>query len=213
MITQALTAEQHGASDAESLVTDAQINEQDASPAVVAARILASGEEADAALINAVGWAGVYEIAGLAHEEDAEIPSVEVLAWCERYNAGWTAQLVEIAVAPESTRKAYYAVCDAGGPISVRLDGSTRKEAIDAFERLDHRAVIDDARTHAEDDLGICGADMSEAEFAAALEAAGGESIADLDPIVNAHAGTTAHLRGGWMLWAVRAPAAGQEAD
>jgi len=101
MNTETLTAEQHGASDAESLVADAQINEQDSDPAEVAAGILASGgEEPDAALINAVGWQEVYKLAGLEHPEDGadvEIPSVEALAWCARYNAGWTARLAEIA--------------------------------------------------------------------------------------------------------------------
>lgn len=95
----------------------------------------------------------------------------------------------------------YYAVCNAHGPISVRLDGETREQALAAFAALDTRAAIDSASTDAEDDLEIDGADMSEDEFAAALEEAGAERVDDLSPVVNAHAGTVAHLADGWTLW------------
>lgn len=95
----------------------------------------------------------------------------------------------------------YYAVCNAGGPISVRLEASTEAEALAAFERLNTRQAIDNAATDAEDDLDIDGSGMSEDAFSDAMEAAGAREVADLDEIHNAHAGTTAHLAGGWMLW------------
>lgn len=104
-------------------------------------------------------------------------------------------------VQPAVVSHTYYAVCNAHGPISVRLDGETREQALAAFAALDTRAAIDSASTDAEDDLEIDGADMSEDEFAAALEEAGAERVEDLSPIVNAHAGTVAHLADGWTLW------------
>ena len=97
----------------------------------------------------------------------------------------------------------YYAVCDANGPISVALAGATEAEAIESFGGLDCGAVIDDARTDLEDALDIDGAGMDEDVFGAALEAAGAERVLDLAPIINAQAGTVAHLSGGWMLWSV----------
>lgn len=96
----------------------------------------------------------------------------------------------------------YYAVCNVNGPISVRLAGDNESAALEAFAALDGRRAIDAARTDAEDDLGIEGAsEMSESEFADALEAAGATRVKDLSPIDNAHAGTVAHLAGGWTLW------------
>lgn len=103
-----------------------------------------------------------------------------------------------------TTNITYYAVCNAGGPISVKLDGSTKAEALAAFAALDGRAAIDGAKTDAEDDLEIEGAqDMGESDFAEALEAAGAEHVCGLEPIVNAHAGTVADLKDGWALWSV----------
>jgi len=103
-----------------------------------------------------------------------------------------------------TTNITYYAVCNVNGPISVKLDGSTKAEALAAFEALDGRSAIDGAKTDAEDDLGIEGAQgMSESEFSDALDAAGAEHVCDLDPIVNAHAGTISHLADGWTLWSV----------
>lgn len=96
----------------------------------------------------------------------------------------------------------YYAVCNAGGPISVRLVGTTEAEALAAFAALDDRAVLDAASTDAEDDLGIDGSDMTESEFADALEAEGCSRVCNLSPVVNAHAGRVANLANGWMLWA-----------
>jgi len=101
----------------------------------------------------------------------------------------------------------YYAVCNAGGPISVKLDGETKEEALAAFGALDGRAAIDSARTDAEDDLEIDGAqDMSEGDFAEALEAAGAQHVCGLEPIVNAHAGTVSDLKDGWALWSAPGP-------
>jgi hypothetical protein len=103
----------------------------------------------------------------------------------------------------------YYAVCNAGGPISVKLDGSTEAEALAAFAALDGRAAIDGQSCEAERDLGIEGADqMGESAFAEAMEAAGAEHVRGLEPVVNAHAGTVADLVDGWALWAVGEDAA-----
>lgn len=95
----------------------------------------------------------------------------------------------------------YYAVCNVNGPISVRIEAADDSEAREKFESLDQRAAIDGQRTDAEDDLDICGDGMSEEDFDAALMTAGYTAVCDLDPIVNAHAGTVAHLDGGWWLW------------
>ena len=95
----------------------------------------------------------------------------------------------------------YYAVGNVNGPISVRIEAASDSEAREKFENLDHRAAIDEPRTDAEDDLDICGDGVSEEEFDAALEAAGYTTACDLSPIVNAHAGTVAHLADGWWLW------------
>jgi len=101
----------------------------------------------------------------------------------------------------------YYAVCNAGGPISVKLDAGTKEEALAAFAALDVRAAIDAAKTDAEDDLDIDGAqDMNESDFSAALEAAGAEHVCGLEPVVNAHAGTVSDLKDGWALWSVPGP-------
>lgn len=95
----------------------------------------------------------------------------------------------------------YYAVCDANGPISVMLDAEDEAGAVADFEALDHQAAIDNASTDAEDALDVCGDGMSEDDFEAALESAGARRVRSLDEVVNAHAGTTAHLAGGWTLW------------
>lgn len=95
----------------------------------------------------------------------------------------------------------YYAVCNVNGPISVRLEGETEEQVINAFTAADSQAWMDSARTDAEDDLDIDGSEMDETEFAAALEGAGCVPVRDLSPVVNAHAGTVSHLAGGWWLW------------
>jgi hypothetical protein len=95
----------------------------------------------------------------------------------------------------------YYAVCHVGGPISVRIEAESVDAAERRFRALDLDECIDRARTDAEDDLDIDGADASESQFGDALELAGYIEVRDLDPIDNAHAGTRAHLAGGWVLW------------
>ena len=96
---------------------------------------------------------------------------------------------------------AYYAVCDAGGPISVELEGATETDALAAFASLDGCACIDAASTDLEDALSISGEGMGESAFASALEVAGAIYVRDLSPVPNAHAGTVAHEAGGWTLW------------
>jgi hypothetical protein len=59
----------------------------------------------------------------------------------------------------------YYAVCDANGPVSVMLAGSTEAEAVASFEELDAVAAIDDCYVDIEEVLGIDGSGMSEYEF------------------------------------------------
>ena len=95
----------------------------------------------------------------------------------------------------------FYAVCNVGGPISVRLEAASVDAAKAEFADADKRAWIDSARTDAEDDLDICGDGMSESEFGNALQSAGAEVVGDLSPIPNYHAGTVAHLADGWTLW------------
>ncbi len=98
----------------------------------------------------------------------------------------------------------YYVVCDSGGPISVRLDAQSEADALREFEVMDGRQKIDGQSTDLEDDLEIIdGAEMSEAEFAEAIEEKGAVHVRSLSVIINAHAGTAAHLAGGWSLWAV----------
>lgn len=86
----------------------------------------------------------------------------------------------------------YYAICNANGPISVRLNACSLEEAQKEFESSASRAWIDDARTDAEDDLGISGEGMSEVEFAAEMEAAGYEPVDYPGGAV----------QGGWVIWA-----------
>ncbi len=108
------TAEQHGADDAETIVSDSQINagSDDDGPAAVAARMLRpSSGGSDEALINALGWEGVYKLAWLAYDRDADHPSPAALAWCERYSAGYNAQLAEIAAAGDDSDSRAQAVC------------------------------------------------------------------------------------------------------
>lgn len=95
----------------------------------------------------------------------------------------------------------YYAVCDVNGPISVRLDADSLEAALSEFETADTRAWIDGARTDAEDDLDIDGADMDEDQFDAALKAASARPIKDLAEVVNGHTDRQYHIAGGWYLW------------
>lgn len=73
----------------------------------------------------------------------------------------------------------FYAVADANGPISVRINAETASEARDWFVSQDAN-FADDCRTDAEDDLGVCGDGMSYSEWAAVMERNGYE-IADRD--------------------------------
>jgi hypothetical protein len=95
----------------------------------------------------------------------------------------------------------FFAVCDANGPISRMLDSDTLQEALAEFEAADKQAWLDEPAMDAEGYFEIEGDGMGEDEFAAALTAAGAQLVEDLEPIVNAHAGTVAHLSGGWRLW------------
>ena len=95
----------------------------------------------------------------------------------------------------ETTMSTYYAVCNANGPISVRLDAGAIQAALEEFDAADTRTWIDDPRMDAEDELDIAGEGMSEEEFGEALELAGLTCVHDCSQVVNAHAGTVAHLR------------------
>jgi hypothetical protein len=96
----------------------------------------------------------------------------------------------------------YYAVCNVNGPISHEIQAESLEDAVAQFGAADTQQWIDDADTDAEDDLDIEDASgMSEGEFEAALEAAGCTMVRDLSPVHNYHAGTSAHLSGGWELW------------
>lgn len=102
----------------------------------------------------------------------------------------------------------YYAVCNVGGPISVRLEAEDEDEAVKEFAAGNYREWVDEPRTDAEDDLDIHGRGMSEDEFEEVLENAAEEFpkavyVRDLSPIINAHAGTVSHLADGWSLWRV----------
>lgn len=100
----------------------------------------------------------------------------------------------------------FYAVCNANGPISVRLPGTTLDEALTAFDKATDGA-IDAARTDAEDDLGIRNADRdSEDEFSTRLIARGGRVVADMAVVENYHGGTQAHVEGGWEIWEMPQP-------
>lgn len=95
----------------------------------------------------------------------------------------------------------FYAVCNANGPISVRLNATNLSESLVAFDSLDKLDAIDSAKTDAENDLGICGADMNENDFSSAMVQAGAKEIYDLSPIVNPYSMTSSHLQDGWTLW------------
>jgi hypothetical protein len=98
----------------------------------------------------------------------------------------------------------FFAVCFVNGPISVEIDAESVVEAVEIFESGNHQAWIDDASTDAEDDLDFCGKNMSESEFAEALESFGCEQVCDLalsyshpsSPMQSSY-----HIAGGWVLW------------
>jgi len=96
-----------------------------------------------------------------------------------------------------ASKIAFFAVCDANGPISVALDGETAEEALESFAALDRRAAIDAQRTDVEDTLGIAGDGMSEGEFDFALAAVGAELLDSLGAI-DRH---SRPIAGDWYLW------------
>ena len=97
----------------------------------------------------------------------------------------------------------FFAVCNVGGPISVELKGDTVGEALASFAEVNGREAIDGARTDIEDELGIDGDGLSDSEMDDRLDNEGAYPVRSLDPIVNTHAGTVAHLADGWYLWVV----------
>ena len=103
-----------------------------------------------------------------------------------------------------TTQYTHYLVCFANGPISVGISAVSDESAIALSGDMDLHAPIDAARTDAEDDLDISGADMDESEFAAALRAAGCAHVRDLEPVQTSSPMPTS-VAGGWVLW--RAPA------
>lgn len=66
----------------------------------------------------------------------------------------------------------YYAIANANGMISRRIDASDEREALKIAE-ASGRDWIDDPATDAEDDFGFDGADKSHSECVELLEAAG----------------------------------------
>ena len=80
--TESLTAEQHGASDADTAICDATLQDERLTGRQVAQRMLRDESEGPDS--------------GIASDGSDE-PTDEVLAWCERYNAGWLARVTETA--------------------------------------------------------------------------------------------------------------------
>ena len=60
------------------------------------------------------------------------MPGTPIAPWKERSN---------------QMTKTYYAICNVNGPISVRLAGETRKQALAAFAALDTREIVGQLRT------------------------------------------------------------------
>lgn len=113
-------------------------------------------------------------------------------------------QILDVQRGGGAAMKTYYAVCNVNGPISVNLgEHPAASLAVGTFLEGHKRDWIDGMRTDAEDDLGISCADMTETEFAVVLRQEGCQEVADLEPIINTHAGTVAHLADGWMLWSL----------
>lgn len=97
----------------------------------------------------------------------------------------------------------YYAVCNANGPISRRIEADSVEDAVRQFEEANLHAWVDEPAVDAEDDLSLDGTGMTEDEFGSALENAGCVEVRDLDPIlVGPDPRFADHLQGGWMLWA-----------
>jgi hypothetical protein len=83
----------------------------------------------------------------------------------------------------------FYAVADSNGPISIRINAVTARDARNWFLEQDGN-FVDDGRTDAEDDLGFCGEGMDHGDFAVEMEKRGYD-IADCD-LVGDH---------NWMLF------------
>jgi hypothetical protein len=83
----------------------------------------------------------------------------------------------------------FYAVADANGPISIRINAATESDARNWFCEQDDN-FVDDGRTDAEDDLDFCGEGMDHGDFAEEM-AKRGYDIADCD-LVGDH---------NWTLW------------
>lgn len=95
----------------------------------------------------------------------------------------------------------FYAICNVNGPISVRLSGDTKEEAIAAFEGIDGHEAINSASADIEDDLDLDGYGLDEEGFEQLLEDAGAKWIGSLELIINGHTMEARHLQNGWTLW------------
>lgn len=99
--------------------------------------------------------------------------------------------------------KAYYAVCNCNGPISLRIEAETVEAAVQRFATYDPDDAINAAATDAEEDLDLVVDPCADAqEFADAMRSAGYEEARDLAII------TPFHYEDGWMLWAPAAEVA-----
>ncbi len=99
----------------------------------------------------------------------------------------------------------YYAITDANGPISVRIEADTDDAAIAALDSIDPDAV-DDARADAEDDLGIelanpTGHDATQ-QLGAALHARGARLVHVQTLVTGASAAVYADPA-GWTLYGI----------
>lgn len=90
--------------------------------------------------------------------------------------------------------KSFFIVCDANGPISAKLEAETEEEAkaeLKAMSAERLRAIIDDASTDLEDELGFSGEGMSDSQFAAKLEKKGASCV------------MSSNIVGEWEIWSV----------
>ncbi len=99
----------------------------------------------------------------------------------------------------------YYAITDANGPISVRIEADTDDAAVAALDGIDPDAV-DDARTDAEDDLGIelanpTGHDATQ-RLGAALRALGARLV-HVQTIVTGVSAAIYADPAGWTLYGI----------
>lgn len=90
-----------------------------------------------------------------------------------------------------TTAAKYYALADANGPITVRIEADSASEARQWFRDHQNDGFVDDCRTDAEDDLGVCGEGMNYNEWSAVMESKGYE-IVDSDMCGDFN----------WALWA-----------